>query len=247
MPATVPGLASRPMTSTRDLTVPGPDGPIPALLTLPDAGRGPGVVLVQEIFGVNAYVRAVAERLAGEGYVVLAPHMFWRIRDDFAIDATGPDDLGPAMEVAGRHRAEEGVADLGAALEHLAGLDEVTGPVAVMGFCFGGSMAYLAAAHHDPACAVSYYGSMVGANLDVVDRITCPILFHFGDEDAFLPNEDVEALRSATEGRDDVEIVVQPGAGHAFDNHLNPMFSNPEAAAAAWQRTSAFLREHLRP
>lgn len=234
------------MPSTSDTTFPAPDGEVPAVLTLPDSGSGPGVVLVQEIFGVNGYVRDVAERLAGEGYVVLTPHMYWRIEDDFAVEATGPDDLPAAFAVAGQHQPDQGIADLGAALTFLAGHRAVTGSgVGIIGFCFGGSMAYLVAAHHRPACAVSYYGSMIGSTLDLVERITCPTLFHFGDHDDFLPNDDVDALRSATAAMDNVEIVVQAGAGHAFDNHRNPMFSNPEAAAAAWARTSAFLAEHL--
>lgn len=232
--------------TTIELTFPGPDGDVPAVLALPEGGSGPGVVLVQEIFGVNGYIRDVAERLAGEGYVVLAPHMYWRIQENFCIEASGPDDLPAAFEVAGKHDPDDGVKDLGAALTYLADRNEVTGPVAIMGFCFGGSMTYLTAAAHEPACAVSYYGSMIGGNLDKAGAISCPIQFHFGGEDAFLPNEDVDGLRAATADMDNVEILVQNGAGHAFDNHRNPMFSNPDAAAAAWARTSAFLAEHLK-
>ena len=234
------------MPTSSDIIVPSPAGDIPALLCVPESGHGPGVVLVQEIFGVNGYIRDVAERLAAEGYVTLAPHMYWRIEPDFAVEATGPDDLPTAFAVAGRHDPDDGVADVGAALTHLAGRPEVDGPVGVMGFCFGGSMAYLAAAAHDPACAVSYYGSMVGANLDKAAAITCPIQFHFGSDDAFLPNDDVEGLRAATEGMENVQIHVAEGAGHAFDNHRNPMFSNPDAAAAAWAKTSAFLAANLK-
>jgi carboxymethylenebutenolidase len=234
------------MPTSSDITVPGAAGEIPALLCVPDSGNGPGVVLVQEIFGVNGYIRDVAERLAGEGYVALAPHMYWRIEDDFAVEATGPDDLPTAFAVAGQHDPDDGVADIGAALTHLAGRPEVDGPVGVMGFCFGGSMAYLAAAAHEPACAVSYYGSMIGANLDKVTSILCPIQFHFGSDDAFLPNEDVDGLRAATAEMANVEIHVAEGAGHAFDNHRNPMFSNPEAAATAWAKTSAFLAANLK-
>ncbi|MEQ8842173.1 MAG: dienelactone hydrolase family protein [Acidimicrobiales bacterium] len=235
------------MSSSSDISIPSAAGDIPALLFLPEAGTGPAVVLIQEIFGVNQYVRDVAERLAGEGYVVLAPHMYWRIEDDFAVEATGPDDLPVAFEVAGQHDPADGVADIGAALAHLADRPEVTGPVGVIGFCFGGSMTYLAAAAHDPACAVSYYGSMIGENIDKAASITCPIQFHFGSDDAFLPNDDVDALRAATADMANVEIHVAEGAGHAFDNHRNPMFSNPEAAASAWALTSAFLATNLAP
>jgi carboxymethylenebutenolidase len=234
------------MATSSEITIPSAAGDIPAVLCLPDSGTGPGIVLIQEIFGVNGYIRDVAERLAGEGYVVLAPHMYWRIQSDFAVEATSPDDLGVAFEVAGQHDPVNGVADVGAALVHLAGRPEVNGPVGVIGFCFGGSMAYLAAAAHEPACAVSYYGSMIGGNLDKAAEITCPIQFHFGSNDDFLPMDDVEGLRAATAGMSTVEIHVADGAGHAFDNHRNPMFSNPEAAASAWAETSAFLATHLK-
>lgn len=233
------------MPTTTDHAIPATGGDIPAILCVPDAANGAGVVLIQEIFGINDYIRSVAERLANEGYVVLAPHMYWRIKQPFRIDARGPEDLGPAYEIASQHRAEDGVADIGAALAHLSNHAEVTAGVGVMGFCFGGSMTYLAASAHDPTCAVSYYGSMIGDNLDKASAITCPILFHFGDDDPFLPNEHVAGLRGATEGRDNVEILVQAGAGHAFDNDKNPMFANPAAAAASWTRTAAFLKTHL--
>jgi len=237
---------SRRMIESNDIVISGPGGDIPAVLTLPESGSGPGVVLVQEIFGVNTYIREVAERLAGEGYVVIAPHMYWRIQPDFAIEATGPDDLAPAMEVAGKFQIEDGMADIGATIAHLAGMSEVTGPIGIIGFCFGGSMSYMTAANHQPACAVAYYGSMIAGNLDLLPKITCPILFHFGDQDPFLSNDDVESLRRASDGMTNTEILVQPGAGHAFDNHRNPMFSKPHAAAAAWARTSEFLSTHLK-
>jgi carboxymethylenebutenolidase len=233
------------MPTSSEIVIPTADGDIPAVLCVPDSGHGPGVVLIQEIFGVNTYIREVAERLAGEGYVALAPQMYWRIQTDFVVEATGPDHLPVAFEVAGKHDPADGVNDVGAALAHLAERSEVDGPVGVMGFCFGGSMTYLAAAAHEPTCAVSYYGSMIGTNLDKASSISCPILFHFGGDDPFLPMGDVEGLRTATEGMANVEINVEDGAGHAFDNNRNSMFSNPEAAAAAWARTSAFLAEHL--
>ena len=234
------------MTTSSDISISGGDGDIPAALYLPQSGSGPGIVLIQEIFGVNGYIRDVAERLADEGYVTLVPHMYWRIQDDFIVEATGPDDLPVAFEVAGQHNPDDGVKDIGAALAFLADRADVDGPIGLIGFCFGGSMTYLAAAAHEPACAVAYYGSMIAANLDKAASITCPIQFHFGGADDFLPADDIDAIRSATAGMDNVEILVQEEAGHAFDNHRNPMFSNPDAAAAAWAKTSAFLATHLK-
>jgi len=234
------------MTTTRTDTITAADGgTFAGHVAVPAAGRGPGLVLVQEIFGVNRYIRDVADRLAALGYVVLAPDMFWRVEPGVAIDGTDDAALGQAMGYVGRFDGPAGLADLAAAVGHLQALPECSGDVGVIGFCFGGTFAYLAAAHLDPVVAVSYYGSGVAGNLDLLDRVACPILFHFGDADPYLPNADVDRLRAASAGMGNVEILVQAGSGHAFDNSFNPNFSDPPAAAAAWERTVAFLGRHL--
>jgi carboxymethylenebutenolidase len=114
-----------------------------------------------------------------------------------------------------------------------------------MGFCLGGTLAWFVAAAGDPDVAVSYYGSGVAGGLDQAGTVTCPVIFHFGDSDPYLPNEQVDAIRASVGDRPDVEIHVQAGAGHAFDNHEAPTFWNEAAAAAAWERTVAFLQQHL--
>lgn len=234
------------MSSTRTETITAPDGgTFGGHLALPDTGQGPGILLVQEIGGVNAYIREVADRLAGLGYVVLAPDCFWRVQPDYRLEVFTPEGLGEAMGIAGQFDAEQGLADLRAALGHLRDLDETTDGVGVLGFCFGGTMTYLLAAHDDPAVAVSYYGSGVADAIGLVDQVTCPILFHFGADDPYLPMADVDRIREATSSMANVEVLVQPDAGHAFDNDHSEMFSNPEAAAAAWTRTRSFLAEHL--
>lgn len=233
-------------TSTRTDRITAPDGgAFAGHVALPPTGRGPGLVLIQEIFGVNAYIRDVADRLARLGYVVVAPDMFWRLEPGVAIDGTDEAALGQAMGYAGRFDGAAGVGDLGATLAHVRAMPECTGSVGVIGFCFGGTFSYLAAAHLDPVAVVSYYGSGVAGSLDVLPQVTCPILFHFGDADPYLPNEDVARLAAASAGMPNVEILVQAGSGHAFDNAFNPNFSDPPAAAAAWARTVAFLTEHL--
>jgi carboxymethylenebutenolidase len=234
------------MPSTRTETITAPDGGrFEGHLVLPDTGRGPGLLLIQEIGGVNGYIRSVAEKLAGLGYVVLAPDCFWRVRPGYRLEEFTPDGLQEAMGIAGQFDGEQGLADLRAALDHLRGLDEVAGAVGTLGFCFGGTMSYLLGVHDDPAAVVSYYGSGVADAIDQLGSVRCPVLFHFGSDDPYLPAEDVERIRSAAAGRDDVEVVVHDGAGHAFDNDRSPMFWNADASAAAWERTRTFLAEHL--
>lgn len=230
-------------TTTRTETITSPDGPFSGHLSLPEAGTGPGILLLQEIFGVNEYLVAVADRLAELGYVVLAPDLFWRIAPDSPLDQSD-ESIGIAFGRAGEFDGAQGVADAGIALHHLRGLSEVTGAVGVVGFCLGGTLAFGVACSADPEAVVSYYGSGVADGLDGADTVTCPVLFHFGTADPFIPNEQVDAVDAAFAGKDHV-VLHRYDAGHAFDNHLAPQFSDPAAAAEAWERTVAFLAERL--
>ena len=217
-----------------------------ATVVVPDDPSGHGIVLYQEIFGVNDFLLAKAAALADEGYVVSCPDVFWRIQPGVTL----PHDQAGLQEGFGlvqRWSAEvadaDKVEDLRSALTHLRGLPEVTGKVAAMGYCLGGTLAYRTAANADVDACVSYYGSGVADLLAAGERPTCPTMFHFGGQDPFIPAEQVEAIRKGFADRDDVELHVQPGAGHAFENHLSPQFSNPDAAAVSWPLTVEFLAE----
>lgn len=235
------------MTTTRSDTIATADGSFAAHVALPDSGSGPALVVVQEIFGVNTYIRDVCRRVAELGYVAVAPDMFWRQEPGFTVEPDeGEDGMNRAFAKMGGHDFAAMTGDLEAVFAHAAAMPESTGAVGIMGFCFGGTVSFLAAADLDPVCAVSYYGSGVaGALDDKAAHVTCPILFHFGDDDPYLPNADAEAVAARFADVATATVVVQPGAGHAFDNSFNPMFSNPGAAAAAWEHTVAFLAEHL--
>lgn len=234
------------MVTTRTESITGPDGSFDAYVAVPDSGSGPGLLIIQEIFGVNAYIKSVCERVAAMGYVALAPDMFWRQEPGFTVEPEqGEEGMNAAFAKMGAFDFETVGPDVGAAMSHLRGLGESTEGTGVMGFCFGGTLTYLTAALLEPTCAVSYYGSGVAGSLDQADGVTCPIMFHFGSDDPYLPSEDATAVAERFADVATAQVLVQPGAGHAFDNSHNPMFSNPTAAAAAWESTSAFLAEHL--
>lgn len=209
----------------------------------PPGGSGPAILVIQEIFGVGPYIRAVAERLAAAGYVVGAPDVFWRFAPGWA---AGHDEAGlqASFEQAGKLDREQAVADCTAALGALGELDDVEGTPGVLGFCLGGTLAFGVAAQGDPSVCISYYGSGVPDMLGLLDQVSCPTLFHFGRDDSFIPTEGVEALAAAIEGRPGFTLNVE-AAGHAFDNHESEMFHQPEAARAAWSKTMAFLAQHL--
>ena len=234
------------MASTRTERITARDGEqFDGHVALPDSGTGPGMLLIQEIGGVNGYIRAVADRLADLGYVVLAPDAFFRVQPNFSVESFSEANMAEAMRVAGQFDPVQGLADFGSALEHLRELPEVNDGVGVLGFCFGGTVAFLMAAEYELDVAVSYYGSGVAESIDRARDIECPLLMHFGGQDPFLPMSDIDTIRSATSSQSNIEVLVQPDAGHAFDNHLSENFWDPEAAKQAWTRTAAFLAAHL--
>ncbi len=236
--------------TTREEVITAPDGQtFDGHLTLPPSGSGPGILLLQEIFGVGEFLLAKAGDLAELGYVVLCPDVFWRIERNVAL----PHDeaaLETAFGLIGRWSTEVDddtkSGDLVAALDHLRALPETSGhQVGVMGYCLGGLLAYVLACHADPDACVSYYGSTIAERLDEAKGLTCPTLFHFGGNDPYIPNEQVDAIEAALGDRDNVTIVVHDEAGHAFENFLAPQFSVPSAAANSWPITVDFLKAHL--
>ena len=230
--------------SSRVESVSTQDGSFDLTVWLPEAGHGPGLLLIQEIFGVGDYIQAVAEDLAALGYVVAAPDLFWRLKPGHRA-AHDQQGMTESLELVSRFDAERGVLDADLALQRLAGLSEVQGGLGVIGFCLGGSIAYFLAARAQVGAVVSFYGSAVPGQTDVLARISAPIQFHFGGSDSYIPRDQVARVEEAARGAENAEIHVEEDAGHAFHNRKAPMFHQPEAAARAWRRTEDFLARHL--
>jgi carboxymethylenebutenolidase len=211
-------------------------------LSVPDAGVGAGLVVVQEIFGLTDYIKGVCTRLSEVGYVALAPELYSRIETDLAIDERSPDSLPRAVAAVQRLDVPQAVHDAVAALEHLRRVPEVRGARAgIIGFCLGGGIAYLVAAAASPDVAICYYGSAIPGALDIADSVRCPVPFQFGDADEYITAEQRDSVRQTFDGRPDTEFHVHHGANHAFDNHNAAMFHHPAAATKAWKQTLAFL------
>jgi len=209
---------------------------------------GPGILLFQEIFGINDNMRGLADRLARAGYVVLVPDMFWRIEPGF--ERNDEATLSECMAMVGRLDWDIVPDDVSAAHAHLLSLPECTGTVGAVGFCLGGTLAFLAAARSrvDGAgldAAVSYYGSGNNGLLPGLDDVGCPVLFHYGERDPFIPLESIEEVERAVAGRPGMR-VVRYDAGHAFSNGDAPSMYDRAAAESAWATTLEFLAEHLR-
>ncbi|HEY4555221.1 MAG TPA: dienelactone hydrolase family protein [Lysobacter sp.] len=213
-----------------------PHGPVRAWQARPDAAPRAGVVVLQEIFGVNAHIRDVAQRFAGAGFLALAPSLYDPVERavELEYDEAGVERGRELRERLGFERATDIVA---AAAAHLR---REALPVGAVGFCWGGSVALLANTRLGLP-AVSYYGAR---SMDFIDEpARAPLMFHFGALDATIPPQDIERHRACQPA---ASIHVYEGAGHGFNRDVDPAHWAPDAAALAWRRTLDFLGTHLR-
>jgi carboxymethylenebutenolidase len=204
-----------------------------AYLARPDRPARGGVVVLQEIFGVNHHIKSICDRLAAAGYAALAPALFDRITPDFETGYS-PDEVAHARSYIAKVDWDDMLADTKAAVDHLA----AKGPVSVVGFCLGGSLAYLAAARLDNlTTAAAFYGGKIKAFAEAPPR--CPVEMHFGEEDQGIPVADVEAVRAQ---RPECPVFLYP-AGHGFNCDERASY-HAASAALAWSRTMALLDAH---
>ena len=211
-------------------------------LALPPAGSGPGLVLWQEIFGVNEHIRTVAEQYALDGFVVLAPDTFWRQAPRVELGYAG-DDRTRAMTLMQGYGATDALTDVEAAVSTLRARAEINGGVGTFGYCMGGRLAYLAAATAGVDAAVAFYGGGIHTQLERASAITCPVQFHYAGHDDHIPLDAVERVRAAVAGKD-AEVHVYAGAMHGFNCWARASYHAP-SAALAHGRALAFLARCL--
>ena len=193
-------------------------------------GAGATIVVVQEIFGVNAHIRSLVERYAAYGYRSIAPALFDRVERGVELDYDA-DGIARGRELAGRIKWDPAMADVAATVAHVSS----TGPVGIVGFCFGGSVAWLAAATLPVTAAVGYYGGQIHELIDRTPRV--PTMLHFGQLDAGIPLEHVDAIAAA---HPDVPVHVYEGAQHGFSCDARASYG-ALPAAIAWGRTLGFF------
>jgi carboxymethylenebutenolidase len=200
-------------------------------LALPPAGKGPGLLLFQEIFGVNRHIRAVAEQYAQDGFVVLAPDLFWRQAPRVELGYAG-DDWKRAFALMQGYGAADALSDIAASAAVLRARAEVGGgKVGAIGYCMGGRMAYLAAATAGIDAAAPFYGGGIHQQLEHVAGITCPMQFHYAGHDDHIPPEAVDSVRRAFAGKP-AEVHVYPGSMHGFNCWERASYHAPSAALA---------------
>jgi carboxymethylenebutenolidase len=235
------------MVPTDSAMVPTDSGEMPTHLWLPSSGHGPGVVLLQEIFGVSDYIQRRGAQLAELGYVVAAPEIFWRLGVTSPVE--GDDALQQGMGLVQRLDWDRAVLDAVAAVQWLRRHEGVDAGVGVVGFCFGGGLGFNVAARLEsdgegPVDAlVSYYGSAL-PGLHAAMTVAAPSLHHFGLADSFIDTPTVRAIEESLTQQPATVFETYEGADHAFDNDDMP-WHDAAASALAWSTTEEFLREHL--
>jgi len=235
---------------TSELNLDTPDGAMPAFQATPDGEVKGGVVVVQEAFGVTGHIEDVCRRLAAAGWMAVAPALFHR-QGSPVLDYEQFDRVMPVM----RQLTAEGISDdLDASFGHLDDEGFPPARTAIVGFCMGGSIALVAATQRAIGAAVTYYGGGLREGrfgfrplIELAPGLRTPWEGHFGDLDKGIPVDDVEALReAAAKAPVPTELYRYAGADHGFNCDDRPAVFHADAAAAAWERTLAWLDQHVR-
>ena len=233
------------MGSYIDIPAADGSGSFRAYLAVPAAGKGPGIVLAQEIFGINEFVRATADYYAEEGYVVLAPDLFWRQQPNVELGYS-PEEWEQAFALYQGFDPDRGVDDIGATLAVLRARPEFEGKAGVLGYCLGGKLAYLAACRCDVDVAVGYYGVGIEEKLDEADNIRGSLVLHIAEHDKFCPPPARDAIFDALGSRPNVELYLYQGVDHAFARPASEHYHKP-SALVAHERSVAAMRKTIGP
>jgi carboxymethylenebutenolidase len=227
-----------------DITLNSPDGKFGAYLAQPSSNKGPGIVVIQEIFGVNQVVRDICDRLAAQGHFALAPDLFWRLEPNIQITDKSEAEWKKAFELYQKFNAETGVKDIQLAITHLRGVPGAGPKVGAVGYCLGGLLAYLTAARTNVDAAVGYYGVGIEQVLNEKDKIKKPLLLHIAEKDQFVPPAAQTQIIDALTGHPCVTTHRYSGVDHAFARAGGQHYDKA-AADLANQRTADFFRLHL--
>ncbi len=215
-----------------------------AYMASPETGKGPGILLIQEIFGVNANMRQIADGFAAAGYVVLCPDLFWRQGPGVQLTGNTQEEFQRAFGLLEGFDMEKGIDDLKSTLTALRDLDACTGKAGSVGYCLGGRLAYLMATRSDADCNVSYYGVGIEGLLDEMKNISRPLLMHVAEEDQFVPKDAQKSILEAASANALITTHTYPGADHAFAREGGDHYE-PDSAKLADGRTAAFFKTHL--
>lgn len=232
------------MSETATISTLAGDGSFLAYCARPEGEPRGAIVVIQEIFGVNAGIRSKCDRLAADGYIALAPDLFWRIEREVELDPDVESEFKRALEMMGEFDQDQGVADIEATIRHAR---EALGAakVGVVGYCLGGRLAFMVAARTDADASVGYYAVGIDGLLREKHAIARPLLLHIAGDDGFVPPAVQQAMHEGLDDHPKVTLYDYPGQDHGFATEAGRRRSDA-AAALADRRTAAFFAEHLR-
>jgi carboxymethylenebutenolidase len=228
----------------KSVTIATADGAMGGYLASPSAPRAPGLVIIQEIFGVNAVMRELADGFAARGYHALVPDLFWRIEPGVQLSDKSKAEWDKAFALMNRFDPDSGVKDIQATIAYLRALPDCSGKVGEVGYCLGGLLAYLGAARTDADASVGYYGVNIQKFLSESGKIRKPLMLHIAGKDGFTPPEAQTQIVEGLKSNPLVTIHTYPEMDHAFARIGGEHYDHANAELANG-RTATFFRQHL--
>jgi carboxymethylenebutenolidase len=229
---------------TSYITIGGRDGAYKAYRARPKTTPAPAIVVLHEVFGVNDDIRKTCEELAQQGYLAVAPDLFWRQEPGVDLAVTSEADWQHGLRLYQDYNRDSGVRDVEDTVTVVSKLAECTGKVGVLGYCLGGLMVFLTAARSRVDAAVAYHGGDTEKYLGEVDGLHAPLLMHLGEEDEFISKPAQEVIKAALGHKPNAKVYSYPGQSHAFSRHGGAHY-NAAAATLAHERAYAFLKQNL--
>jgi carboxymethylenebutenolidase len=227
------------------ITIEGRDGAFGAYIARPKALPTPAVVVLQELFGVNADIRKTCDELAAQGFIAVAPDLFWRQEPGVDLSVTSEPDWQHGLRLYQAYDRDVGAKDVNDTVNAVAKLPGCTGKVAVLGYCLGGLLVYLTAVRYGVDAGVAYHGGDTEKYLGEVDGLRAPLLMHLAEDDEFISKSAQAQIKAALADKPNATVYSYPGQNHAFSRH-NGAHYNAAAAALAHERTNEFLNRQLR-
>ena len=226
------------------ITVKGSDGEFAAYIARPPTLSAPVVIVLQELFGVNADIRTTCDELAAQGFIAIAPDLFWRQEPEVDLDVSSEDSWQHGLRLYAAFDRDAGPRDVMETVRTAIELNEASGRVALLGFCLGALMVFLTAARYEVDAAVAYHGADTEKYLAEVHGLQAPLLMHLGEEDEFISKQAQAEIKAALAGKANATVYSYPGQRHAFARH-NGAHYNAAAAELANARTVGFLHQQL--
>jgi carboxymethylenebutenolidase len=227
------------------ITIEGREGAFGAYIAQPTASPASGVVVLQELFGVNADIRKTCDELAEQGFIAVAPDLFWRQEPGVDLSVTSEADWQHGLRLYQAYDRDAGARDVKDTVNAVAKLPGCTGTVAVLGYCLGALMVFLTAVRYGVDAAVAYHGGDTDKYLGGIDGLHAPMLMHLAEEDEFISKPAQAEIKAALAKKPNTTVYSYQGQNHAFSRHGGAHY-NAEAAALAHERTNEFLRQQLR-